>query len=396
MPSELARRALTQLLDRSTDRICEERLGRALRSVATVHIGNKSGQINAYRGTVSASAREGFNAELEAAAQAGAVELRVGDRHNVVLEYNRATCRDADCLANYLGVAPYWSLVDAAVARLRAGLPASPKAETLISSWWEQRALRGLGPEKVGLVIDAQRVLEAVGSIEVPVRRLSARLFGDSKHIEERLDVALDFLSSEGLAVRSDVEVLATLGLIRFAPTVLLSHSSVRLRDGSQLGPVYPYLGVAAEEVERVDLSPEVTTLLTVENQTTFHELSRQRRSGSSVACLYTAGMPSRSVQAVYGRILATAAPDLRILHWGDVDLGGFRIADRLAAIAEQHGRNLDLWQMPPASLPEGYRPQAYRVGEIEKIQKITHSRGWRYAGPVKVEQEVIDPVLPP
>ena len=396
MPSELGHKALKQLLSRATERLCVERLGVAASSVAVVHIGDKSGQINAYRGATSASVREAFNAELEAAAQSGAVELRIGDRHNVVLEYNRVTCVDADRLAAFLNVTPYWTVVEKAAARLIAVLPTSSKAEAIVASWWEQKPLRGLGPEKVGLILDAHQTLQALGSIEIPVRRLSARLFGDSKHIEEHLGAALDYLSGDGLSIRNDLEVLAALGLVRFAPTVLLSNASVRLRNGFLLGPVYPYLGVAAAEVERVDLSPEVRTLLTVENQTTFHELSRQGNSGSSVACLYTAGMPSRSIQAVYGRILACASPTLRVLHWGDVDLGGFRIADRLAAIAKQHSRTLDLWQMPPPTLPKGYRPLAHRPGEAEKIQKITQSRGWGDAGPVRIEQEVLDPMIPP
>lgn len=83
---------------------------------------------------------------------------------------------------------------------------------------------------------------------------------------------------------------------------------------------------------------PGSDTIITCENETPFNALIRE---DSPIPIVYTAGFPNAAV-----RILLEKLPgDTRLLHWGDSDLAGLRIACMLARI-----RSLSLWR---CDLPE-------------------------------------------
>ncbi|HXA47136.1 MAG TPA: Wadjet anti-phage system protein JetD domain-containing protein, partial [Burkholderiaceae bacterium] len=115
--------------------------------------------------------------------------------------------------------------------------------------------------------------------------------------------------------------------------------------------------------------------VLTIENQTTFHVWARQH-CDSDVLCLYTAGMPSPAWRAMYLRLLSELPLSTPVLHWGDVDEGGFRIAAFLSRCAAEASHILLPWKMRPADVPEAQR-RAASTCTVERMVKYAGEAGW-------------------
>jgi hypothetical protein len=145
---------------------------------------------------------------------------------------------------------------------------------------------------------------------------------------------------------------------------------------------VAPYVGLAPTAVHTFRVSEGTECLMTVENLTTFHEAAQRRSESPDIAVLYTGGMPSPSWRRVYALLLRALPASARVLHWGDVDAGGFRIAGHLAALCEAAGRRLALHSMSGAAArPEdGLARGSLGTGELSQIQRICERWGWKEA----------------
>lgn len=95
-------------------------------------------------------------------------------------------------------------------------------------------------------------------------------------------------------------------------------------------------------------------TVVTCENETPFNRLIRE---GCEFPAIYTAGFPNAAVR----NLIRKLPPDTRILHWGDSDLPGYRIAHILSRL-----RPLALWRCTLADL-ERHRHALKPVSETER-----------------------------
>lgn len=69
--------------------------------------------------------------------------------------------------------------------------------------------------------------------------------------------------------------------------------------------------------------------MLTIENLTPFHLAAQLEGVGRAIRD-YTGGMPSPAWARTYRSILASLPVAVPTYHWGDVDVGGFRIAAQI------------------------------------------------------------------
>ena len=123
----------------------------------------------------------------------------------------------------------------------------------------------------------------------------------------------------------------------------------------------------------------------------------------ASAILLYTGGMPSPSWKRVYRLLLLTLPRDARVFHWGDIDAGGFRIADHLADCVNDAGRRLELHGMSPEALaPDTVTARRPLMDvEVSVIERICARRGWEAAchwvteHRVAVEQESLHAAWP-
>ena len=85
-----------------------------------------------------------------------------------------------------------------------------------------------------------------------------------------------------------------------------------------------PWLAMTADTIEAMEnLRVHSRTVVTVENLVAFEEYVRREISDNQIA-LFTGGFPSRLVHRLLCRLCDAGVE--KILHWGDLDLGGLRI----------------------------------------------------------------------
>ena len=161
-----------------------------------------------------------------------------------------------------------------------------------------------------------------------------------------------------------------------------------------------PYIGLAPQSIRQIDLAEGASYVMSVENLTTFHEIALGKSGKPRGLVVYTAGMPSPALRRVYGACLEKALADGRRarLHWGDIDLGGFRIA---ACLAREHASPLHLWAMDPVAHPGAPARKTLTGDELSEITRIAARYGWeKIAENVcndkrAIEQEAMQLALP-
>jgi hypothetical protein len=296
---------------------------------------------------------------------------------------------DATKLASILGEVPHAARVRSARQALAARIDEHPVLVDVIACWEKLRKVRGTGPDDAANwamacdVIAYCRAQVTLGATETPVRDASSRLFKDSKRIESlssRIDVLLAGNVEDD--ARGETEVLEELGLFREPQPARLAGNVVVRRERGAFTLDRPYCALPPSTVLGLGSIPR--QVLTIENLTTFHVWARQH-CDTNVLCLYTAGMPSPAWRAMYVRLLSGLPAETQVLHWGDIDEGGFRIAAVLSRCAGEAGHTLLPWKMRPADVPEMLRRSA-PARTIERMVKYarrcrvaaTSRRSWR------------------
>lgn len=346
----------------------------------------------------SVQALEAVHTELAAAERAGAIAIewdrRAGDRGQVT----RIDVVDAEILAGILGVTPHWRQLEQARAALAPWL-GRWSIDWLLRQWADGKSPRERGPEAALAFVEAAWILDALaaGGDRISMRRLSAQLFGDSKRIEARA-VELDLLTrSDDGPARSDQALFSEIGLLHYPlPFLIAGEQCCAILDADQRQAIpKPYLGFDPAIIQGVVFDGGY--VLSVENLTTFNELSRGQAGRLRGLLLYTGGMPGPAWTRAYACSIRTAQTP--IYHWGDTDVGGIRVLAKLDAMARTVGKTVQPWQMgvPPAEVrkPLGER----EVGYMRKVCGLHH---WHALGELignhraAIEQEAQELVLPP
>lgn len=327
--------------------------------------------------------KEEFHAAMRDAERKGALRIEWDVLAGEDGQIKGVVLLDRAKIASILGVAPLWASFKRAEEAL-AGYQDRASVRSLLAAWREGRRPRGIGSEQVESVLDALRVISALDSVEdedIPVRQLSAKLFRDSKRIEKMLPI-LDYLTQDDetcTLARQPEDVLATLGLVKFPQPVLIAgRARARFRNGDSMIVPTPYIGLAPQSLEALEVAQDARYILTVENYTPFNEIAKGKAGPIEGVVIYTAGMPSPSFLRFYALAINGASPCIPIYHWGDIDLGGFRIADVLANQAERHGAKLSLWNMNPEDVMDIPRWRDLSESDLSWIRMIALKHGWQ------------------
>lgn len=367
--AELARKALERLLIRA-----ENATSRGGRPPPSLRISSSS--FPEYRALRAHADRIDCNASWQLAERARAIRIdwdaRAGERQAV----ERLTVTDAEALARHLGLTPRWAQVGSAREQLAQHIIDFPVLTAVLDAWDQGKTVRGTRASDIQPWLDAVLVAKhcaAKAATDTPIRRLSVNLFSDSKRVEA-LAPQLDVLAHGeiGGLPRASEDVFQELGLVKFPPTLLIAADACINYGGVQVILPRPYLGLAPTSI--AGISPAASDyLLTIENLTTFHEAVLHRPAGAMV--LYTGGMPSPSWMRVYRLALRSLPSESAVYHWGDIDVGGFRIANHLVKACQQEGRLLQPHAMR-AQLVETHR-RDLSDAERSEIEKICRTNGW-------------------
>lgn len=335
-------------------------------------------------------AKEAFEATMNDAKARGAVVLTWDGKPSEGF-IDRVEIADADLLAKFLNIVPLSQRLSAVADVFEPLLTDFPVLRAVMSQWEKLRTVRSLGPDSVKDWLDAIAVIRhcatttITNSSSIPLREASYSIFvsddgikSPSKRVES-LTVPLDVLLCDSFESepREPAAVWQELGLFKEEQPARLAGNIfvVRKRVSSVLDT--PYAAFPPSTVERLGMIPQ--SIMSIENQTTFHSEAR-RRCDENVLLLYTAGMPSPAWRAMYARLLTDLPSDVPVFHWGDVDEGGFRIAARLANDAAAVGVSLKPWKMSPDDVPENRRRRA-TPGTCRRMLSFAEAAGWPELG---------------
>lgn len=364
-----------------------------------------------YRALRTLDAHEAFHGAIAMAERAGAIHVQ-RDRHrgegDALL---RIIVADLDVLAGHLGLPLLDARVQIAATRLEPWRAQFPVIDDVLARWRSDRKVRDHGPEAADDLADAAMAVQARRAedyAERILRRESARLFAGRPQASKRLEKLtpwLDLLASGQLAADGLVDkshVWALLGLRREPqPLLIAGNGTLLLDDGVELPLATRFLGVPMEAVRGV--RTVARGLLSIENLASFHDATRAA-GADRLLLIYTGGMPSPIWRQAYARLLASLPTSVPILHWGDIDAGGFRIAAVLAASARAAGRDLQPWCMSPRDVPEPIAAGANvpAPSTLSDMCRWAARAGWDalaealMARPLCLEQEALTAVLPP
>ncbi len=79
----------------------------------------------------------------------------------------------------------------------------------------------------------------------------------------------------------------------------------------------------------QLTLAPDVTRIIFIENKANYYDTLRTYTTPQYVV-VYHGGCYSPQRGAFFRKIAAAAGQHVQLLHWGDIDLGGFEMDSRL------------------------------------------------------------------
>jgi hypothetical protein len=341
-------------------------------------------QLVDYQATRALAEKEAFEAAMKLARAEGAVTLTWEKGYGEDGFIQRVELIDIDALAKLIGVDTAASRLEKAAVQFSPLLEKHPVLSEVLARWASLKKVRTFGPEDAQDWIDAARIVSFMtatrenSTVDEPIREVSARLFKDSKRIEN-LSAPVDVLLTGDVdaEIREAADVWQEIGLFREEQPVRLAGRVIVTRTRVTALLDEPYGAFSAPSVISLASNPKL--VMTIENQTTFHGEAR-RRHDEEILLIYTAGMPTPAWRSMYVRLLKGLPDSVPVYHWGDIDEGGFRIAAILASEANSSGHTLQPWKMHPDDVPMDRRVEA-RPHTLERIQHFASAAGWDALG---------------
>ena len=193
------------------------------------------------------------------------------------------------------------------------------------------------------------------------IRFASCQLFGNSKELE-RCRSSLETILS--IVTEGEVHDLAQLGILD-NPRACIVAGSMVLHYETETADLQALKGPITLSLADVRACVRVETtasrFCTIENPTTFHELSKIR-SDTLFAC--SDGYPKPVLRDFIGLLDS----NLEMLHFGDTDPAGFDILRHLRA---ETGRRIDSLHM---EFRPSCRPEPLSPGDVVLAQRVLMS----------------------
>lgn len=208
-------------------------------------------------------------------------------------------------------------------------------------------------------------------------RVFSLRCLGSSKafeqHYRSRLVGILRKYLPLDTAEMDEEELLRQIGLEKY-PEIFSIAGAVAFRwpDGRSVdaAPLADGLQISARDAEqaRPILCSGVDTLLFVENKANYYAQIRSHACPQTVV-VFHGGFYSPQRGRFFQKLCRAAGPGVRLLHWGDIDLGGFEMDSRLRREIDPR---FTAWRMGCAEL-DSHREQAvpFSAEYAQKLERL-------------------------
>ena len=248
-------------------------------------------------------------------------------------------------------------------------------------AWLQKKRFANCAAGDADRLLQSLRVVEWLTkkdstALDVDLRTLSSQLFNDSKILEGLTSVLVKLLepaSPKELLCDSPEKILAYWGISKFPPSFKIKGC---LKIKTALGEVdisaaWPYVEFPPDGVLGFDIEAAPPYLLFIENKTTYQRYTRE--VGDVGWVLFTNGFPSRHWQALFKELCRFIPADVPIYHWGDIDVGGYRILVFLAKLLKRDIKPfmMDIFHDAPHGVPIS----------LEKMRDITIGFDGTYIG---------------
>ncbi len=206
----------------------------------------------------------------------------------------------------------------------------------------KNRRPRAAFPAEAAEQKDWLAVLEMLGTRapEPPLleRVFSLRCLGNSKAFEKYHRARLLGVLRKALPLdteeMNEEELLRQSGLEKypewfsFCGAVRLTWPDGKALDIAPLGDGVQISAVDASQVQ-ISFAPQVRCLLFVENKANYFDTIRKHPSPERVV-VFHGGCYSPQRGRFFQQLCRAAGPQVQLLHWGDIDCGGFQMDSRL------------------------------------------------------------------
>ncbi|PKM83201.1 MAG: hypothetical protein CVU89_00125 [Firmicutes bacterium HGW-Firmicutes-14] len=186
------------------------------------------------------------------------------------------------------------------------------------------RAFLGLEDKKDNVLLERVFSIKYLGHSKVFQREVKTRL----ARIANRYLINEQTLHHQEM---TEDEIIAELGIERNSEEVLIWGAVSFLYGEKEIDySVFPFGGVidtrylAGMKISSV----KAKKIITIENKANFHYLV-SRRPADGILLVYLGGFPGPRKRSFLAH-LYRLNPDIPFYHWGDIDLGGFRIFSAL------------------------------------------------------------------
>lgn len=254
----------------------------------------------------------------------------------------------------YLCIEPQVKMVanaSSTLGDLRCGVDwVDQKIKEIGERWRLGARYLSLGPEHIPQVSIAAKVAQSIASEALrgrDIKALSLDWFGSSHTIDDHQQVIALFCESQINAHARDLDYndqLASLGLVHHSPLLHLRGPFEAICDDDKLIDTGGWSGVAlcTEFVRGFERNRLPSYVLTIENFTLYQRYLAGVQDDGLV--IYIGDFPSARLLSFYEKIVDMLPHETPLLHWGDIDLAGFR---SLLALQDMlFGREVRPYQM--------------------------------------------------
>jgi hypothetical protein len=204
---------------------------------------------------------------------------------------------------------------------------------TFVDTKFKVPALIPSCPEDQQYLLIVLRAIAQLDGEEVLERIFSKRHLRDSKYFENRLRAKTARVLSRFKLKTKDLtpdQILQEAGLFRSSDELLFTGPiSIEINNQTiDFTPLKYGTAIGArtvKELQIVDLNAD--TVITIENKASYREYCNQM--GSKTLALYLAGFPGPMKKLFLRKLYDHAQQyclNVKFLHWGDIDFGGFKI----------------------------------------------------------------------
>ena len=253
-------------------------------------------------------------------------------------------------------------------------------------AWSANKTFNGVKRQQFERLFDAMKVVEWIvqsedGSPVPDIRTLSTMLFHDSKKLEEKSfanlirRLMLGQLDEDVANLMDDgPKLLEYFGISKYPmPMRLKASAQLVCRGVVDLTALHYGIGVSPDEVKDIDWHQQPPYLLFIENRASFERYVREIDDAGVV--IYTAGFPPRSWLHAIEVIIAEIRTEVPVYHWGDRDVGGYRI---LAFLAKRLDIDIQPYLMGvDALVPAQVGDELKEIPVVGLMEAIESARGY-------------------